>query len=481
MAEGQVLQLWRYPVKGMAGERLQSARLGAGGVGGDRVHALFDADAPDLAALTGRDVPGIGGWTAAYPFAPDAALRPEDPPVAVVMAPDGQRYQWGDPRMRDLLSRQAGRLVDLRRDPSGALQEHGRSTLVTTEATRRALENEHGVPVDLRRFRPNVHLQLNAAPWAELEWEGTVIVLGDGITLRVLGPCEHDGTVFGVNARVTAGGRVQIGDRATVNEPDWRPAYRPAASASTPERPRLQTPEIAADMDGDPPSPKGLLNSMLRIDETSKTLVAPQASAFVTEAAPDQHELLTLVSSSWEAFAGELGHHSLRFLDAAPVPGIDVLAFDEATGRVVVVQVLGHNTRDQLHRSVDAAARVAALDAAGLAAVHPALEAAVPGDTPEIVLISGEFDEDGLGLAEWLVRRHGFEMSGYGVAAFRFGGERLLSIRRVHPHDPSAPQDPAAEVREMMLGTATTADPTLPPAPSAAAVAQSASAPPPRA
>ena len=50
---------------------------------------------------------------------------------------------------------------------------------------------------------------------------------------------------------------------------------------------------------------------MLRIDETSKTLVAPQAGGLVTEASPDREELLALVGASWEAFAQELGLPSL--------------------------------------------------------------------------------------------------------------------------------------------------------------------------
>ena len=42
---------------------------------------------------------------------------------------------------------------------------------------------------------------------------------------------------------------------------------------------------------------------MLRIDETSGTLVAPQASGLVQESPPDREELLGLVTSSWDAFA----------------------------------------------------------------------------------------------------------------------------------------------------------------------------------
>src|SRR4029079_8661826 len=36
-----VLELWRWPVKGMAGERMPSLRLDARGVGGDRSHAVL--------------------------------------------------------------------------------------------------------------------------------------------------------------------------------------------------------------------------------------------------------------------------------------------------------------------------------------------------------------------------------------------------------------------------------------------------------
>jgi hypothetical protein len=68
---------------------------------------------------------------------------------------------------------------------------------------------------------------------------------------------------------------------------------------------------------------------VLRIDETSKTLVAPPAGGLVTEVNPDRDEMLALVSSSWEAFAGELGQPSLRFVGPGPVPGLDLLAFDE--------------------------------------------------------------------------------------------------------------------------------------------------------
>ena len=108
---------------------------------------------------------------------------------------------------------------------------------------------------------------------------------------------------------------------------------------------------------------------MLRIDETSKTLVAPPAGGLVTEVNPDRDEMLALVSSSWEAFAGELGQPSLRFVGPGQVPGLDLLAFDEQAGRAVVVGVSSDVAAAQLTDALSAAAAVSAMDAASLAAV----------------------------------------------------------------------------------------------------------------
>jgi len=203
---------------------------------------------------------------------------------------------------------------------------------------------------------------------------------------------------------------------------------------------------------------------VLRIDETSKTLVAPQAGGLITEASPDRDELLTLVGASWEAFAQELGLPSLRFLASEPMPGVDLLAFDEQSGRAVVVQVTGETVEWQIARSLNAAASVAALDAAGLAQLHEALEAAVPGESPQLVVVAGGFDPRALETVGWLTRRHGVEISTFAVSVMRFGNERLLSVRR-EPRDGHA-ADPAAEVQWMLTGDAAAAAmPSAPPAP----------------
>jgi hypothetical protein len=207
---------------------------------------------------------------------------------------------------------------------------------------------------------------------------------------------------------------------------------------------------------------------VLRIDETSKTLVAPPAGGLVTEGNPDRAELLSLLAASWDAFSAELGHPSLRFVATEPIPGLDILAFDEQAGRAVVVQVTDAVQSDEVGRALAAAAQVASWDAAALSAVHESLSATVPGDSPQVVLIAGGFDAGTIATVDWLARRHGVELSCFAVSFLRFGAERLLTVRREFPPRDVHTPDPAAEVQQLLgdavpsLGVATT-DSTPPP------------------
>jgi uncharacterized protein YcbX len=73
----RVLELWRYPVKSLGGERVDAADVGAEGLAGDRRWALFDLDTGF--GLTARRVPELL-------FA--SARLADDGGVAVVL-PDG--------------------------------------------------------------------------------------------------------------------------------------------------------------------------------------------------------------------------------------------------------------------------------------------------------------------------------------------------------------------------------------------------------
>ena len=148
---------------------------------------------------------------------------------------------------------------------------------------------------------------------------------------------------------------------------------------------------------------------------------------------------------------------------AEPVPGVDLLAFDESAGRAVVVQVTNGVEFSEVGRALAAAAQVASWDAAALAAAGELMSAAVPGDSPQVVLIAGGFDAATVSTVDWLARRHGVELSAFAVSFLRFGAERLLTVRREFPPRDAHTPDPAAEVQQLLgdaapsVGVATTA------------------------
>jgi uncharacterized protein len=246
-AHGTVAALWRWPVKSMAGERVNALRVDPRGAGGDRTHAVLHQHKGAHKALTAREAPRLLAWQARYPFNVDGDLDPARPPFAVVVAPDGHRYRWGDPQLRFALQDDLGREVELVRDVEG-IQDSPRTLLVTLQSTLDALGDELGGPVDLRRFRTNLHLDIDAPAWAELGWVGRELAFEGGVRLRLLHPCErcaiptrhpdtqvkwpgllkhltaaHD-MVFGINARVLAGGRVAAGEAVQVLVPSGSPA-----------------------------------------------------------------------------------------------------------------------------------------------------------------------------------------------------------------------------------------------------------------
>src|SRR3954463_11677579 len=154
-ASGTVAQLWRWPVKSMAGERVQALRVDGRGAGGDRTHAVLHEHKGARTPLTAREAPRLLAWQVLYPFNINGGVDPARPPFAIVTAPDGRSFRWGDPRLKHALAADLGREIDLVRDAAG-LQDLGRTVLITTQATLTALGEELSGPVDLRRFRPNV-------------------------------------------------------------------------------------------------------------------------------------------------------------------------------------------------------------------------------------------------------------------------------------------------------------------------------------
>ena len=237
MAAGVVSSLHRWPVKSMAGERVDALHLDGRGAAGDRTHALFDEFRGATRRCTVRQVPRMLTWRAHYAI-PGAELEPESPPLPVLTAPDGRRFGWEDPALPAALEADLGRPVTLRRELRGQ-QDLGDTVLVTTQATLDAVGEALGRPLDLRRFRTNVHVVLDAPAFAEETWEGRTLRIGDA-ELALLHPCERcviptrdpdtgardaeilrwlareRRTLFGINARPLGPSLIREGDAVTV-------------------------------------------------------------------------------------------------------------------------------------------------------------------------------------------------------------------------------------------------------------------------
>ncbi len=175
---------------------------------------------------------------------------------------------------------------------------------------------------------------------------------------------------------------------------------------------------------------------MLRIDETSGTLVAPEAT-LGPDVDLDRDELLRLLVGGWSAFAAEIGQPGLQLAVTAPVPGVDVLAVDETGSRMTVVSVAAG-----LDAALHGAATVASWDGEHLAAVHPMLAGAVPGDSPRLLLVAASFDDSMLTTVDWLARRHAVEAAAYRVQVLRFGAERLIHVARAYAGAEAGPAAP---------------------------------------
>ncbi len=223
MPRGTVLDLYRFPVKSMGGERLEAAALDEHGVEGDREHAVWFRGGR---RLTARVTPKMLAWRASL----NGGLR--------ITAPDGRSFGWGD-ELEAAVTEYLGKDVALVQDPAG-LKDVPDTLLVTVESSRRQLEEELGMPLDIRRFRPNVHVDLGATePFAESGWEGRTIRIGDA-ELEIVHPCDrcaitiydpqtqekapdvlrvindrHD-TFFGFRARPLGPARVAVGDPVEV-------------------------------------------------------------------------------------------------------------------------------------------------------------------------------------------------------------------------------------------------------------------------
>jgi uncharacterized protein len=104
---GTVKEIWRYPVKSMAGERMQRASVGARGIHGDRGWAIRDEKAGEI--RNARKLPGLLHCKAVYVREPSES---DVPPVQITI-PNGTTFLSDSADAGARLSELLGRAVTI--------------------------------------------------------------------------------------------------------------------------------------------------------------------------------------------------------------------------------------------------------------------------------------------------------------------------------------------------------------------------------
>lgn len=174
---GCLRSLHRYPVKSLVGEDLDAAPVDLRGVRGDRLWSVRDPDGKlgsGKSSRRFRKMDGLLSLAARY-----------DGEVPVIELPDGRVVRGDDPAVHATLSELVGRPVTLAREDLVPHFDDGPIHFVTTASLRR-LEQVHGRPVDVRRFRPNLVLDTgDLEGFAEDDWVGRQLAVGDELVLSV--------------------------------------------------------------------------------------------------------------------------------------------------------------------------------------------------------------------------------------------------------------------------------------------------------
>jgi uncharacterized protein len=210
-----VAELWRYPVKSLAGEPLQEIHVKADGFAFDRE---IVAVSPEGRLVTSRTKPRLLGLK--------GSIGPEG---AVFI----NQHRWDTPEALALVREAAGKDVHLIRYP-GKERFDVLPLLVATDGAVKEMD------VDRRRFRPNILLG-GVEGLAERQWAGKTLRIGD-VTIRLSNlrdRCvmttydpdtlqqdmnvlrrivrQFDGS-FALDSAVLTGGRIRVGDPAEVTD-----------------------------------------------------------------------------------------------------------------------------------------------------------------------------------------------------------------------------------------------------------------------
>lgn len=203
---GTVESLWRYPVKSMRGEEAHEVFMGFSGIYGDRCYAFKNSAArkgfPYLNANVQQQMllyrpqfryperaskpPNLTEASGIAPGVTPANAEPNDLMLDVV-TPSGAVVAIDDPALIEMLGeglRGENHLTLVRSDR--ALTDCRPVSLISLQTVRQ-VEAESGIPIDKRRFRANVYLNLTSDyGFAEDDLVGRKLRIGSSAVIMVL-------------------------------------------------------------------------------------------------------------------------------------------------------------------------------------------------------------------------------------------------------------------------------------------------------
>jgi len=201
---GKIDSLWRYPVKSMRGEELDEAFASFSGIYGDRLFAFESSASPKgFPYLTAREQQRLLQYHPHFRN-PDKAARPinlteaesmganpvwADPSELMVdvETPDGRTLAVDDPALIDMIRADIDQKHQLTLMRSERAMTDCRPVSIFSLQSARQLGEETGTPIDKRRFRANVYVDLTSAQgFAENEFVGKSLRIGPKVVVTVL-------------------------------------------------------------------------------------------------------------------------------------------------------------------------------------------------------------------------------------------------------------------------------------------------------
>jgi uncharacterized protein YcbX len=204
---GTLESLWRYPVKSMRGEEVPEAFMGFSGIYGDRCYAIRNSAArkgfPYLNANVQQQMltytpqfrhpersskpPNLTEAMSIAPGATPANGDAEDMLLDVV-TPSGEIVSVDDPALLELLGEGIKGENQLGLVRSDRALTDCRPVSLISLSTVRQIESELGIPIDKRRLRANIYIDVasDRGGFAEDSFVGCRLRIGSSATLMVL-------------------------------------------------------------------------------------------------------------------------------------------------------------------------------------------------------------------------------------------------------------------------------------------------------